>query len=162
MKKQIIQVSNNIIATGYDSLSAAISVSTRIRDSKKDLCKLINKKVIVGYQFNGASLVLEAKDNIGLVVSMGKNAVEWDVVSHVPNIEKAKRDINNVVFEFSDGERFFWNWKEILDEFIGKQIIVSPSDQYLFIFIRDNKDYMIDYLVDINDPRNQFLFISEE
>jgi hypothetical protein len=92
-----------------------------------------------------------------LTISAGKQVIEWDVVSVRPNdIGEIKEQ--NVYFEFKNGKKIFWDWKMILDSFVGNQIAISPSDQFLFIFPRGGDEYMFDELVD--NLGNRFLYLS--
>lgn len=54
-----------------------------------------------------------------------------------------------------------WNWGQILNSIIGRQVAISPSDQYLFVFTKDSSVFMISTLVDRENDKVQYLMISE-
>ncbi|MDE1461027.1 hypothetical protein [Spartinivicinus poritis] len=157
--KKVIQVTQKIRANEYNSLSEATAASDR-ESIDKNKASLINGKVVVNYQFDGLNLILEFNNGNYLKVFAGINSVEWDVLLTKPTIS----DLNlqsNISFEFPSGDQVFWNWKAIFNSFIGKQVAISPSDQFLFIFSRGGKEYIFNHLVNKNDPDDHYLYIGE-
>ena len=153
---RVIQVTQCFYPKEYKSLSEAIEVAT-LKKSEKSKSELINGKIVVGYQFNGESIIISFDNRKYLTISSGKKSIEWDVVSIRPKITK-KAIEQNIYFDFENGDRVFWDWKMILDSFVGKKIAISPSDQFLFIFTQGGEEYMFDVLVD--NFNNKFLFLS--
>lgn len=149
---RIIEVKQCFYPKEYNSLSEAVEAAT-----KKSTAELINGKIVLDYQFNGDSIIISFDNGKYLTIRSGEKSIEWDVVSIKPIIKK-KIIEQNIYFDFENGDRVFWDWKMILDGFVGKKIAISPSDQFLFIFTQGGEEYMFDVLVD--NVNNKFLFLS--
>jgi hypothetical protein len=157
---KVVQVTHGIIAREYNSLSEAVLSAEKCTQSFKNKCNLINGKTVVDYQFDGSALVIKLDNELYLLISTGEMTVFWDVFSIRPSIN-VPVGCQGIEFEFPSGEKVLWNWKIILDNFVGKQIAISPSDQYLFIFTRGGPEYMFDVFWDKEDANVKYLFISE-
>ena len=143
----------------HSSFSAAVTSSKSINDTRKSELELINKQVVTGYQFDGRLLVLSYENNLHLIISPTEELIEWKIVSKIPEIGKVTK--GTIYFELSSEIRFLWNWREILDNFIGKQIIIAPSDQYLFIYEKNGVEFMFSYYINTEDADEQYLSIGE-
>lgn len=97
----------------YDSLSEAVAVAANSAEATQDKAALINRKVVVSYQFNGHTLVLSVADGWHLTVSLGATAINWDVVPIAPHI-LGDMTGQTLMFEFSDGELMPWDWQALL------------------------------------------------
>lgn len=104
---------------------------------------MIHGKTVVDYQFGESTLVIKFPNELYLLISTGEEAVSRDVLSVGPS-PTVPVSCQGILFEFPSGEKVLWSWKTILDNFIGKQIAISPSDQYLFIFARGGPEYIFD------------------
>lgn len=155
-----IQVLRSIRAYEDKSLSDAVTVSIDKDGLNKPKFDLINGRKAVRYKFNGFKLVITFENGMYLIVSPGDNLIEWDIVSVEPEIGN-EEDLQNIFFEFENGNKISWDWKRILDSFIGKQVAISPSKQYLFIFAKDGDEYMFDAYKDFKNKNVQYLVISE-
>lgn len=158
---QIIRVVRGFSLKEHRSFDKAVhaAMSQNI-DSRRAKCELINGKKVLDYQFDGEYLVVHFNNEKYLIISSGENKIIWDVVSTKPQVG-TQIDYEDVYFEFSSGNQAAWDWKNVLDSFVGEQVAISPSDQYLFIFTKDGKEYMIDSLISEKNPEDRFLFISE-
>lgn len=157
---KLVQVTQGIIAREYNSFSEAVGSAARCTQSAMNKCDMINGKTVVDYQFNGTSLVIKFDEELYLLISAGEISVVWDVLVAKPSVKKFM-SCQGIIFEFPSGEKLPWNWKVILDDFIGKQVAISPSDQYLFIFTRSGPEYMFDVFWDKGNPVIKYLYISE-
>jgi hypothetical protein len=144
----------------YDSLSEAVAVAANSAEATQDKAALINRKVVVSYQFNGHTLVLSVADGWHLTVSLGATAINWDVVPIAPHI-LGDMTRQTLMFEFSDGELMHWDWQALLDNLVGKQIALAPSEPWLFILVRGGDEYMIDCYADEANPKRRFLVFTE-
>ncbi|OHX38157.1 hypothetical protein BJL95_23400 [Methylomonas sp. LWB] len=123
---------------------------------------MINGRIVESYQFNGELLVIGFDNGKFLTIYPEENKIGWNVVSEWPMVTgKYENEYENIYFKFPGGEEVLWNWKDILDSFVGKQVAISVSDQFLFIFTRDGVEYMFDVLLDVNNKNSRFLFLSQ-
>lgn len=157
---KIIRVTQGICDNEYNSMSEAVAAAKQKENVYKVKLDLINGKVLKGYQFNGSTLVLFFANDLYAVIAPGQNAVNFDVVPHKPRIDVLSGE-QDIYLELPCGTRIVWDWNKILDNFMGKQIAVSPSDQVLFIFARDGDEYLITFYVEYDDPQKQLLYISQ-
>lgn len=148
-----------LLTTKYSSISEAVS---GVRCIEKDTNKLenINGKIVTGYRFNGHSLIFSFDNNSYLKVSIGNSSIDWDVVFEEPLMISENLD-DAILFKTNGVEDFLWEWKNLLNSFIGKQIAISPSDQYLFLFVRGIGDYMFNACANKANLKEVFLYISE-
>jgi hypothetical protein len=159
---KLIRVSHGFSPNAYASISEAISVSKSICASRKMKCESINGHIVHSYQFNGVFLVLSFDNGKYLIVFPGKEQIEWDVVADKPEmIGQINSCDSDTIFELPNGVQIVWNWKETLDTFVGRQVAISPSDQFLFIFYREGPEYIFTSLVDKKDTNRQYLLLSE-
>jgi len=154
-----IKVEQDYALNQYDTLSKAIDAG-KSNIELKVKSKLINGQVVLGYQFNGTTLSIGFTNDKYLVISPGNYCITWDVVDKAPIIENRPLE-QRVIFEFPNNKRAKWEWEEILDSFVGKQVAISSSDQFLFIFSRDSSEFMFESLVDQDNVNFKYLNISE-
>lgn len=121
---------------------------------------MIGGGFVVAYELGGDSLVLSFDSGWYLVVSAGDNRVDWDVVSVKPAIKEDVRE-ENIYLLHPSGEIVLWEQRSFLEKLLGKQVAISPSDQYLFFFVRDEADYVFDFFINVDFPCERFLFLSE-
>jgi hypothetical protein len=157
---KIIRVLPGIKAREYNSLAEASESAARSSRSVKYKCDMINGKIVVDYQFNGISLVVKFDNEMYLLVSPSENSINWNVLSSKPYTNEFG-NYQDIIFEFTSGTRISWDWKVILDGFVGKQVAISPSDQFLFIFSPGGPEYIFDFLVDMENTNIKYLFLSE-
>ncbi|MCG8486488.1 MAG: hypothetical protein MI756_03385 [Chromatiales bacterium] len=159
---RVIKVSHGFSPNAYASISEAVSVTTIVPASEKIKCESINGHLVLGYQFNGSCLVVSFDNGKYLVVFPGKEKIEWDVVTDKPTFnEQIHSENSDIIFELPSGNHFSWDWEKILDTFVGRQVAISPSDQFLFIFYRGGAEYIFTSLLDKEDINRQYLLISE-
>jgi hypothetical protein len=159
----IAKVSFGFLPKAYSTMSEALLASKEATEaSSKEKCNVINGHVVLDYEFDGTCLIIHFYNGKYLIIHPGSEKIEWDVLKNKPNnILNSNQSNEGITFELSNGEKFPWNWKEILNGFIGKQIAISPSDQYLFIFSREGPEYMFYSLIDDENSKKQYLMISE-
>ncbi|MDH1262929.1 hypothetical protein [Pseudomonas sp. GD03944] len=143
---------------GYNSFSEALSASAQ-KNSAHSKEVEINGRIVCNYAFNGKSLAIEFDNHKYLLIYPGKNSVNWDVVEKKPFIESLHHGCD-LLFDIK-GKLFDLEWTKILNGFIGKQVAISLSDQYLFIFSKNGVEYMINIIFDVENQEEKFLFISE-
>jgi len=158
--EKIVKVTVAYRQSEFSSLLDAVNASASDIKPKKSKVELINGKVVTAYKFNGTVLVICFENDNYLVVSIGEKRVNWNVASTKPNIG-TQLDECKVFFQYPNGDKTLWNWKNILDGFIGKQIAISPSEQSLFIFTRGGDEYLFDVLIDVENNNSHFLNLSE-
>ncbi|GFM77212.1 hypothetical protein [Pseudomonas cichorii] len=157
--EHVVSVVRGITPHAYDSLPNAVALS-RVTKERKEKCDLIGGGFVVAYELGGDSLVLSFNNGWHLVVSAGDNRVDWDVVPVKPAIKEGGR--KGVVYRLHpDGEIVLWKPRIFLNKLLGKQAAISPSNQYLFLFVRDEADYIFDFLINVDIPDERFLFLSE-
>jgi hypothetical protein len=105
-------------------------------------------------------LVLQFADALFAVIFPGQNLIELEVALHPPKLDSClyEQDIN---FELPSGTRILWGWKTILDNFVGNEIAISPSDQELFIFTRGGDEYLITSYKEESNQNNLYLSVSQ-
>jgi len=157
---QTVQVSRSIRPYEDKSLSDAVTVAIDKSGLNKPKFDLINGRIAVRYKFDGTKLVIAFENGMYLTILPGNNLIEWDIVSVEPEIGN-EEDRQNIYLEIQNGNKILWDWKRILDSLVGKQVAISPSKQYLFIFAKDGDEYMFDAYKDIKNPNVQYLVISE-
>ena len=158
MTDSVIKVRSSIIPEEFNSLDAAASAATN--QENKDKMNLINGKVVKDYTFNEKMLVIGFDNGKYLTIAIDDNQLKWDVVTDKPDIA-SKYFFQDPIFEFEGGEKIAWNLEAVMASFKGQQVAISSDDRCFFIFARDGNEYLIDVLVDQDNPDNQFLFMSE-
>lgn len=154
---KIIHVITMSAQNGYSSFPKLVRASKSAMQLK---CELINGKVLIDYEFCGDFLTLCFENNKYLIVSPGGRSINWDIVTIKPTNKYAIKN-QKTYLVYRNAGKVIWDWKNVLDGFVGKKVAISPSDQYLFIFSRDRVEYMITYVVDKNNPENKLLTINE-
>lgn len=157
---KIIRVTRGICDNEYNSMSEAVAAAKQKENLYKAKLDLINGKVLKSYQFSGSELVLFFGNDLYAVISPGQNAINLDVVPSKPRVDVILGE-QDVYLELPSGTKIVWDWKMVLDNFIGKQIAVSPSDQVLFVFARDGAEFLITFYVEYDNPHKQLLCISQ-
>lgn len=156
---QIIKVKSGFEYNSYNTFYDAIDAAKKSREEIKEECSLINGVVVTEYQFNGSECVLSFKNNRHLLVSPGKSSIKWEIIETKPSIGNIEN--KEIKLELSSGLQFKWNWKEILDKYIGKKATISPSDQLLFIWSEDRVEHVFNFCIDGNNSNNKYLTIGE-
>ena len=157
---KIIQVEEGISDNEYDLMLEAVEAAKVKENLYKTKLDLINGKILKSYQFGGNALVLCFSDDLYAVILPDQNSIYLDVVFDNPKINNISAE-QNIYLELSCGLKILWDWKNVLDSFVGKQVAISPSDQVLFIFYRGGDEYLITFYVEKDNPKKQFLTISE-
>lgn len=157
---KIIRVVEGFCDNEYDLMAEAVAAANVKAKLYKTKLDLINGKILKSYQFGGNVLVLCFSDDLYAVISSDQNSIYLDVISDDPKIDNISAE-QHVYLELPCGLKMLWDWKNILDGFIGKQVAISPSDQVLFIFYRGGAEYLITFYVEKDNPKKQFLAISE-
>ncbi len=157
---KLIAVVQGFYPNEFNSLSETVEAAAKIKELKKLKIESINGKTVTDYQFNGTVLIVSFNNGQWLIISPGEKLINWDVVSIKP-IMMGEIIEQNIHFQLTNGNKILWDWKTILDGFLGKQVVISPSDQYLFIFSRNGDEYMFDFLVDKCNPDKKYLYISK-
>jgi hypothetical protein len=156
---RVIRVASGIAPVAYSSLSDASSAAEeKILDSKKK-CSLVNGRFVTGYSYSKDALVIDFDNDWHLLVSVGDNEIRWDVVLEKPSLHGGELG-ESISFQLSNGETMRWEQSTILDGFVGKQAAISPSDQYLFIFARNEAEHMFSVFVNQENLSEKFLVIS--
>ena len=158
--EKLIRVTQAFLANEYNSLLEATTSSANKNILNKSKCEMVSGNTVLNYKFNGVSLSIHLDNGKYLIVSLGDQLIEWDVVSNEIDMQGQIND-HNIYFEFSNGDKVQWDWKIILDGFVGKRIAISPSDQFLFIYALGEKEYMFDALMDRENLIDKFLYITE-
>jgi len=158
--EKLIKVTQGFLANEFNSLLEATTASVNKNILNKSKCKMVNGNTVLDYKFNGFSLSVHLDNGMFLLVSLGDQSIEWDVVSDEIDMQGLIID-HDIYFEFSNGDKVMWDWKKILDGFVGKKIAISPSDQFLFIYALGEKEYMFDVLMDRENLIDKYLYISE-
>lgn len=155
-----IRVLASIRPNNHESFSDAVDIDVEKTGLDKPKCDLINGRKVVNYQFNGTSLKISFENEMHLIVSLGENLINWDIVTIEPKIENQIIE-QKIYFDYGNGNKISWDWKNILDSFLEKQIAISPSDQYLFVFTKHEDEYMFDVFEEKENPNNKYLVISK-
>lgn len=156
---KIIRVKHAWSLIPYGSFSESIFASKGSRGLVNDL-DLISGRVAENYKFYESFLSIKFSNGKYLSVFPGPNRVDWKI-SDNEWIFDGDISNDNLILEFSSEERINWRWKSVLDDFMGKQVAVSPSDQLLFIFYRGGVEFVISVVEELDSPFKQILFISE-
>lgn len=156
---QIIKIKPGFEYNSYNTFDAAIGAAKKSREKIKEECSLINGVIVTEYQFNGSECVVSFENNRHLLVSPGKSSIKWEIIETKPNIGKLVN--KEIKLELSSGLQINWNWKEVLDKFVGKKAAISPGDQLLFIWSEDRVEHVFDFCVDRNNSSNKYLTIGE-
>ena len=151
---KIVKVNFGIMPIAHDSFASATQGSNR-----QELA-LINGQILVAYEFNGHALVLQLDNTAYCYISIGANCITWLVGDSFRLSDKSNPPLD-ITFEYPTGETQAWDWKITLDELIGKKIALSPSDQFLFLYSEDKKEYIFDYVESVIDPAMKYLYISD-
>lgn len=157
--EKVVKIRSGFRCIEHSSFTEAIKSAKIESDARKSELELITNQVVTGYQFDGVLLVISFGNNQHLTVSPGEDLIKWKVVSEKTEVDTVTH--GTTYFELSNGDRFLWNWKEILDSFVGKQIIIAPSDQYLFIYEKNGIEFMFSYYVNVDNFEEQYLSIGE-
>lgn len=157
---KIIRVVSGICDIEYDSFTEAIAASKQRAGLLRTKLNLINGKVLREYQFNGSRLILHLSNEVYAVIFPSQNLVCLDVVLYEPELDSLLNE-QKTYLELPGGTRMLWNWKKILDNFIGKEIVISPSDQVLFIFFKGGDEFLITYYKEEGNLTNQYLSIAQ-
>ncbi|WP_428241560.1 hypothetical protein [Gynuella sp.] len=155
---QDIPVKSLIEPTIYRSFEEAIVGSKQVSNLQKKLDH-INGKTAIEYGFDGITLKLYFDSQFTLRVSIADKLIKWDVEKTI-NLEASRLD-QNYTFIFPNGEKFKWGWDAVFSKFIGKQVAISTSDQYLFIFYRGGPEFMFSSLVNSENDTDHYLFLAE-
>lgn len=158
--KNEIQVKLGITHTSYGSFEEAVVASKNRRSLLKEKLALIDGNVMTGYEFNGFDLCIKFGNGKYLTISPSGNSIAMDVVVNSTNIDMLLMD-KNVSFVHTSGKVIDWEIEEILTQLLNKKIVISPSDQCIFIFEPNGIEYMFSYLVNVNDLDQKYLTLCE-
>lgn len=151
---EIIHVKFGIIAIAHSSFASAT------KELASQEFALVNGQTVLAYKFNGHELVISFDNHKVCKIFGGANRINWMVADSFQLNDKFNPP-QNIVFEYSNGERDAWDWKNKFDGLIGKKIAFSPSEQYLFLYSEDKREHMFDFVVNIADPSIRYLCFSE-
>ena len=131
-----IQVRPLILAAGHKSFELAVAAAGDNVGNMEALSRL-NGQVVSGFQFDGVTLVISFHNSLSLVVFPDHAAVQWQVLSDPPALEAAPFD-DTVTLEFPSTLTVVWEWRATLEYFVGKELRLAPSDQYLFVILPES------------------------
>lgn len=151
---KIIKVRFVIIAIAHDSFASAT------QESKGQELALINGEILAGYEFSGHDLILRLNNSACCCISIGANCIRWFVRESYRKSDKPNPP-TDITFEYPSGEHQAWDWKNKLEELIGKKISLSPNEQFLFLYSEDKKEYIFNCVESINDSTMKYLYISD-
>lgn len=121
------------------------SVQAAQQKNKEIEASGINGKIFNQYSFSGRELVISTGDSTYLRIFSEDEIVKWEVQSTPLSISTLS-PAEKTTFQLPNGTVIPWNWKQTLDEFLGKQFAISASDQNLFLFWRGGEEHMISLL----------------
>lgn len=157
-----IQVKSGIVANPHSSFGQAKG------SSKKDIenhGNIREKKVSkVDYFPNNIFIYFDETDYY-IHISIGDNQILCTITKEsklkLSNADYNKRQIPKKVKLDYSGVTLDWQSEIFFSKFIGKMIALSPNDQYLFVYVKDEADYICEYLLDKNNEYEPFLYLSE-
>lgn len=122
---KIIKVRFVIIAIAHDSFASAT------QESKGQELALINGKILAGYEFSGHDLILRLNNSACCCISIGANCITWFVRESYRRSDKPNPP-TDITFEYPSGEHQAWDWKNKLEELIGKKLYFLQTSSSCF------------------------------
>lgn len=164
--KETLDVISGISAIAYSSLAEAVKGSSSgSKDNLRESRNKIKGKRVSDVNYTGDCIVIKFSDSEQMAfITIGDNRVNCNI-STDKNYLRADRYSSfpeSVNLRFGSDFTEEWNWEKVLLSLIGEYIALVPSDQYLFLYVKDGSDYMFDFLVDKNCKYNPFLYLSLE
>ena len=154
-----MNVESGINPNTHSSIDAAVAAS---KSDLQNYDEIRGKRVIgIDYAQSTIKIIFEDTDFLA-IIRIGNNRIDCTITqealdnlsSSVPKMpDQIELDFSGTVVE--------WNRARFFDQFIGEIIALSPSDQYLFLFVKGGADYMCDYLIEKNNACEPFLYLSE-
>lgn len=157
-----IKVESGIKPQAHSSFEYAVKNSREdIENYQKIREKLVSR---TEYNFENIDIFFKGTD-YSLRFSIGNNRINCEILKEHQNNVRSKQELpKNFSFNYS-GAIFNWNGQQFLDGLVGREITLAPSDQFMFVFVKDDHgnicEYMCDYLIDLNDQYQPFLHFSE-
>ena len=156
----LIEVIPLINSNEYSTLSSSVEASLKKTENNNIKVNLVNGHNLISYGYKGDELYLFFSNGKYLVVSIGNNTINWNIINGKP-FENDDLIKSNLVLKLPDGDEYDWGCK-ILNQMLNKKIIISPSDQNLFIFTDEERiEYMFDAYCDRTNKNNRFIFLFE-
>ncbi len=155
-----IEVKHYISASEYNSLSDSVLACKEKNKSKIDKLGQINGRFVLSYQYNYDSVYLHLDNSIIVKIWVSDGRIEWDISNDTLSPSEPLLDIVDFQFCFSDGRILEWTLGKNLAKFVNKQIVLAPSEQYLFMYTKDRIEYIFDSLVDLK-LKNKYLTLSK-
>lgn len=154
-----LNVESGISPTEHSSFDAAIA------SSKRDLqyYEEIKGKRVVKIEYTPSVIKISFENTDFLaIIEIANNRIDCTIIQEIPDhLSSATPAIpDQIKLDFS-GTIVDWDRTRFFDQFIGKIIAISPSDQYLFVFVKGGAEYMCDYLIEKNNAYEPFLYLSE-
>jgi len=148
-----IKVRPGILAKEHDSFFSAII------EQQKESLNLVNGRAVNAYKYNGDQLVLCLDSGVFILIFAEKDFISWKVIDESPSL--GGRDFpRNITFEFPNGDEYLWRWEVEFNQFVGKKIAISPSEQFLFLYSENKREYIFNVLEDCFDAATKYLYIS--
>lgn len=154
--KKLIKVQPAITPIEYGSFFSATKDVADLT-SKLDA---INGRVLKSYKFDICRLILVFDNDACLDIQAKKDLLAWNI-SYCKEFLDDTEWSDDICFEYPDGTRAEWNLKSILDHFVGRKVVVSPSEQFLFMYTSDRIEYMINSVFERDNPDKIYICISE-
>ena len=154
-----LNVKSGISPTGHSSIDAAIASSKRELQNYKEIK---GKRVVeIDYSPSAIKISFENTDFLA-IIEIADNRIDCTIIQEIPDhLSSATPAIPDQIKLDFLGTIVDWDRTRFFDQFIGKIIAISPSDQYLFVFVKGGAEYMCDYLIEKNNAYEPFLYLSE-
>ena len=154
-----LKVKSGITANAYSSFEEAVASSKKELENYDEIRG--NRVTNIEYASSAIAISFENTDFVA-VISINDNRIDCNITKEIPDSlsatgatipDQVKLDCSGVIVD--------WNRELFFAHFVGKIIALSPSDQYLFLFVKGGADYMCQYLIDENKIYAPFLYLSE-
>jgi len=154
-----LHVESGISPVSHSSMEAAIAASRR---DLKNYNEIKGKRVTrIDYAFSTIRIYFENTDFLA-IIEIADNRIDCIITQENPDtLSSAAPTLpDQIKLDFS-GTVVDWDRVRFFDQFIGEIVALSPSDQYLFLFVKGGAEYMFDYLIEKNNNCAPFLYLSE-
>jgi len=154
-----LEVKPGIEPIAYDTLEEAVSPNVGSISNYEQ----IKGKRVSGTQYSSDTLTLLFDDtNYVVNLTIANNRIDCDISQDRKTTpSNSKHQIPGVLDLDFSGTSVTWNRELILNNFIGHVIALAPSEQYMFLYVKDVGDYMCSFLVAENENYSPFIYFSE-
>lgn len=154
-----INVQSGISAISNTTFESAVNKS---RATIENYNEITGKAISEVYYSPDLLIIRFDKTEYNICLSIGENKIICNISERTVTNARATDTVipDSLTLEFNKFS-VEWDKKRFFDNFIGKSMRVSLSDQYIFVYVDGMADYMCDYLIDKDGKYPPFLYLSE-